>query len=290
MIPAPFDYLIPGSLEHALELLQKHGGDAKLLAGGQSLIPMMKLRLATPAYLVDLNRLQELRYIREEGGWLRLGPLTTEADLETSQLLAERYPILVETSSVIADPLVRNQATVGGNLAHGDPANDHPATMLALGAQVAIQGPAGSRTVAVEDFFRGLFQTALQPDEVLAEIQIPARQPRTGAAYVKLERRVGDFATAGSAAWIRLTDGTIEDARIGLTNVAAQPVRARAAEDALKGQAATKEVLRQAADMAREGLEPRADLRGSSEYRREMARVLTYRALDRALQRARGES
>src|SRR5215467_1529131 len=194
MIPPAFEYLRPTTIPEAIALLQQYGEDAKILSGGQSLIPMMKLRIARPAYLVDINRILGLSYVKEEGGFLKIGGLTREADLEASPLIRSKYPILVDTTRVIADPQVRNLATVAGNLAHGDPANDHPATMLALGAEVVITGPQGSRTVPVSKFFTGLFTTALAPAEVLTEIQIPIPPPSSGGAYVKLERKVGDFA------------------------------------------------------------------------------------------------
>ena len=206
MIPRSFEYSAPGTLNEAVSLLQKLGPDAKILSGGQSLIPMMKLRLASPPHIVDINRIPGLDYIKEEAGALRIGALVRESDLEHSDLVRSRFPILIDTTSVIADPLVRNQATVCGNLAHGDPANDHPATMLALGATVVATGPNGQREIRVEDFFPGLFTTALEPEEILTEIKIPFPPPRSGGAYLKLERKVGDFATAGVAVQITLDD------------------------------------------------------------------------------------
>src|SRR5262245_64241118 len=214
MIPAPFDYHAPKTLAEAVALLAQHRDDAKVLSGGQSLLPLLKLRLGQAAHLVDIGRIPGLEYVREEGGKLKIGGRTRESVLERSDLVRSKYPILADTAAVIADPLVRNQATVGGNLAHGDPANDHPATMLALGAEVVATGPKGERTIPVDGFFTGLFTTALQPSEVLTEIRIPAPPPGSGGAYVKLERKVGDFATAGAAAFLVIKGGVIDRAGI----------------------------------------------------------------------------
>src|SRR5262252_3525725 len=204
MIPPPFEYLRPTTIKEAVAMLQQHGDAAKILSGGQSLIPMMKLRLARPEYLIDINRIPGLEYIKEDGGYLAIGGLTREADLEASDLIRSRFPIIHDTAGFIADPQVRNMATVGGNLAHGDPANDHPATMLALGATVVVAGPKGERTIPIDQFFTGLFETALKHDEILTEIRIPTPPPKSGGAYVKLERKVGDFATAAAAAQVTL--------------------------------------------------------------------------------------
>src|SRR5499433_275752 len=211
MIPRSFEYYSPRTLDEAIALLQKHGPDAKLLSGGQSLIPMMKLRLVSPEYIVDINRIPDLDYISESDGHLRIGALTREHEIESSEIVKTKFPILSDTAKVIADPLVRSQATVCGNLAHGDPANDHPATMLALGATVVATGPKGRREIAIQDFFPGLFTTALEPEEILIEIKIPLPPPRSGGAYLKLERKVGDFATAAVAVELTLGDmGAIE--------------------------------------------------------------------------------
>src|SRR3989454_6445088 len=196
MIPAAFEYHAPTSIGDATQLLARLGDDAKVLSGGQSLIPLMKLRLATPKHVIDINAIPGLAYIREDAGFLRIGALTRESDLEDSEIIRTRYPLLLDTSSVIADPLVRNMATVGGNLAHGDPANDHPAAMLALGAQVVAVGGKGERRIPIASFFTGPFETALEPDEILTEIRVPVPPAGSGGAYVKMERKVGDFATA----------------------------------------------------------------------------------------------
>src|SRR5713101_7395804 len=192
MIPASFEYFAPKTLSEAIELLQKHGADAKILAGGQSLIPLMKLRMASPKLLIDLNGVSGLSYIKESDGFLTIGALTRESELDSSDLIRRKYPIIADTAAVIADPLVRNMATIGGNLAHADPANDHPATMLALGSEVVARGPSGQRRLPIASFFTGPFETALAPGELLVEIRIPAPAPRSGGAYFKLERKVGD--------------------------------------------------------------------------------------------------
>lgn len=287
MIPGAFDYFAPRTLPEAIALLQQHGEDAKILAGGHSLIPLMKLRLATPAYLIDINRIAGLAYIKEEGGYLRIGALTREADLEASELVRTRYPLLADTARVIADPLVRNLATVGGNLAHADPANDHPATMLAYGAELVATGPAGERVIPITDFFVGLFTTALAHDEILTEIRIPAPPPHSGGAYLKLERKVGDYATAGVAVQLTLDGaGACQYVGIGLTAVGDMPIKATRAEDALRGRPLDDASIRAAAQIASEECDPTSDLRGPAEYKRAMVRELTRRALAKARERA----
>lgn len=290
MIPAPFDYHAPASLADAIALLQQHGDEAKVLSGGQSLLPLLKLRLASVSHLVDIGRIPGLEYIREEDGVLRIGGRTRESALERSDLIASKYPILLDTARVIADPLVRNRATVGGNLAHADPANDHPATMIALGAQIVATGASGERTMPAEAFFTGLFSTALRPDEILTEIRVPIPPPRSGGAYVKLERKVGDFATAAAAVQVTLdAAGRIERAGIGLTAAGPTPVKAREAEAFLQGRVPEPPVVAEAARLAAAAASPTADRRGSVEYKREMARVLTARALRKAVERAGGQ-
>jgi carbon-monoxide dehydrogenase medium subunit len=287
MIPATFDYYAPGSLADAVTLLDKFGEGAKVLAGGMSLLPMLKIRLAQVGQLVDIGRIPGLDYIKEEGGVLKIGAATRESALERSDLIRSKYPILLDTALVIADPVVRNRATAGGNLAHGDPANDHPATMLALGATVVARGPKGERTIAIEQFFKGLFTTALAPNEILTEIRIPVPPGRSGGAYVKLERKVGDFATAGAAAQITLgAGGAIEKAGLGLTNAGSTPIKAVEAEKYLVGKKPDPATLAQAGRLAAKAASPTADRRGSVEYKREMARVLTVRALQAAVRRA----
>ncbi len=289
MIPPAFSYLAPKTLPEALSLLRQHGEAAKVLAGGHSLIPMMKLRLATPAYLIDIGGIPGLEYLREADGFLHIGAMTREVALESSDLVRDKYPILYDTARMIADPQVRNLATVGGNLAHGDPGNDHPATMLALGAEVVAEGPDGRRTIPVRDFFVDFYATALTPDEILVEIRIPTPPPGSGGAYLKLERKVGDYATAGVAAQVTLDDdGRCTYAGIGLTNVGYIPIKVTAAEAALVGGLLTDDALEEAARVAAEASQPSDDLRGSAAYKRDMVRVLTVRALRLAAERARG--
>ncbi|HXF40921.1 MAG TPA: xanthine dehydrogenase family protein subunit M [Blastocatellia bacterium] len=289
MIPRSFEYSAPSTLNEAVSLLQKLGPDAKILSGGQSLIPMMKLRLASPPHIVDINRIPGLDYITETSGVLRIGALVRESDLEHSDLIRSRCPILIDTTSVIADPLVRNQATVCGNLAHGDPANDHPATMLALGASVIALGPNGEREIPIASFFPGLFTTALEPDEILTEIRIPIPPPSSGGAYLKLERKVGDYATAGVAVQITLdSSGACSRAGIGLTNVGFTPLKARKAEAFLTGRALDDAAIKQASELAAGESQPVDDVRGSADYKRDLVRVLTARALNLAITRAKG--
>jgi carbon-monoxide dehydrogenase medium subunit len=288
MIPPSFDYHAPRTLPEALALLGQYGDEAKILSGGQSLLPLLKLRFAQPAHLVDIGRIPGLDYIREEGGFLRIGALVRESALENSEVVRARYPILTDTAAVIADPIVRNLATVCGNLAHGDPANDHPATMLAIGAEVVATGPKGARTIPIAQFFTGLFTTALQPAEVLTEIRIPAPPPGSGGAYLKLERKVGDFATAGAAAFLVLKGDVIAGAGVGLTNLGPMPIKAREAEGYLAGKKADEATFAEAGRIAASAAKPGADRRGSVEYKKEMARVLTARALRKAAQRAAG--
>jgi aerobic carbon-monoxide dehydrogenase medium subunit len=290
MIPAPFDYHAPKTLSEAVALLGRYRDEAKVLSGGQSLLPLLKIRLGQAAHLVDIGRIPGLEYIKEEGGYLKIGGRTRESVLERSDLIRSKYPILTDTTAVIADPLVRNMATVGGNLAHGDPANDHPATMLALGALIVATGPKGERTIPAGEFFTGLFTTALALDEILTEIRIPVPPAKSGGAYVKLERKVGDFATAAAAVQITLgRDGTIERAGIALTNAGPTPVKATDAEAYLKGKKPDAAAIAEASRRASQAATPTADRRGSVEYKREMARVLTARALKQAVQRAGGQ-
>jgi aerobic carbon-monoxide dehydrogenase medium subunit len=287
MIPPAFEYLRPKTLPEAVAMLQQHGDDAKILSGGQSLIPMMKLRLARPSHLIDINRVTGLSYVKEEGGFLKIGGLTREAELETSDVVRKKYPLLLDTAKVIADPQVRNMATVGGNLAHGDPANDHPATMMALGVQVVATGAKGERVIAIDDFFVSLFTTALQHDEILTEIRVPVPPPKSGGAYFKLERKVGDFATAAVAVQLTLDGaGAVQKIGIGLTNAGATPIRAKSAEDLLRGKKPDAALIAQAAQLAMDASQPSADLRGPVEYKKGLIKELTKRALNRAIERA----
>ena len=271
MIPSTFDDVAPSSLDDAVTLLREHGGEAKVLSGGQSLIPMLKLRLAAPTVLVDINRIPGLDYVEERDGALRIGALARESALE-------RYPI------------VRNSATICGNVAHGDPGNDHPATMMALDASFVLRGATGTRTVAARDFFVGLFTTVLEPDEIVTEIVVPMAAARTGGAYFKLERKVGDFATAAVAAQVTVDAScSVQRAGIALTNVGPTPIRAEAAEAFLLNKPLDRGTIEQAAALAAAAADPVADRRGSEAYKRDLIRVLATRALALAGRRARGE-
>ncbi len=290
MIPAPFEYSAPSSLKEAIALLKEHGDEAKILAGGHSLIPMMKLRLASPEHLIDINNIPGLSYVKEEGGKLKIGALARETDLELSQAAETRFPIFKDVGKLIADTQVRNLGTVGGNLAHGDAANDQPAVMIALGADIEITGESGPRVVSIDDFFFGFYMTAVQEDEILTAIHVPIPPKGTGNAYHKLERKVGDYATAGVAVQITLnSSGVCTDVGIGLTNVNSTPLRAKRSEDVLKGQKVTDELIDQAATFASEDCNPSPDLRGSEEYKRAMVGVLTKRMLRKAIERAHAD-
>lgn len=289
MIPPSFEYAAPRSIPEALSLLKRSGEDAKILAGGQSLIPLMKLRLGSPGLLVDINRIPGLDYIREAGGRLRMGALTRIADVEASELLKSKYTIIHDASLEIADPTVRNLGTVGGNVSHADPANDLPAVTLALEAEFRAEGPSGGRIIKADDFFVDTFTTALKHDEILTEISLPMATSRTGGAYLKLEKRAGDFAIVGTAVQLTLNGrDECEKLGIGLTAAGATAIRAREAEGALKGKRLTDEgALRDVGNLAASAASPSSDLRGPAEYKKEMIKVLTIRALKRAYQRAR---
>jgi aerobic carbon-monoxide dehydrogenase medium subunit len=278
MLPPPFDYVAPRSLDEVLGLLAEHGDEAKVLAGGQSLIPVLKLRLGEPALLVDINRLDGLGDIAEDGGGLRVGALVRHRDAERSALLRERYPTMAAAAPQVSDPLVRNLGTVCGSLAHADPAGDWGAVMLAMGAELVVRSRGGSRTIAARDFFDGPFTTTLRPDELLVEVRVPTRA-RTGGAYLKLERKVGDFATAAVAVRVTMSDGRIGDAGIGLTAVGPSNLAATRAEAALAGAEPSDEAFREAAELAAEAASPSADTRGSAEYKRNVIRVFAERGL-----------
>ncbi len=288
MIPPAFDYAAPKTLNEAVALLGQNP-EAKILAGGHSLVPMMRYRLATPPLLIDINRIEGLSYIREEDIWLKIGAMTRESEIDESELIRMKYRLLADTAKMIADPVVRNLATIGGNIAHADPANDHPATLLAYGAQVLAVGPKGDRAIPITDFFKGAFETALAHDEVLTEIRIPRHKAGSGGCYLKVERKVGDYATAAVAAQVRLdAKGICEYVGLGLTNVGLTPIKAAAAEAALRGKAPTDDAIRAAAGLAAEAAQPTADLRGSEDYKRSLVKTLTVRALRQAVARAKG--
>jgi len=288
MIPPVFDYHAPTTIDEAIALLQEHGSDAKIMSGGHSLLPMMKLRLAEPEHVIDINGIPGLSYVRQENGVIKIGGLTREAEVEASDLIGSKVPIIHETCALIADPQVRNMGTIGGNLAHGDPGNDHPATMLALGATVVATGPNGNRSIAIEDFFVDFYATALEPDEILTEIQVPIPPAGSGGSYLKLERKVGDYATVGVAAQVTLdANGRCTSAGIGLTNVSYVPLKVTRAEERLVGTSLEEDDVAAAAQMASEDARPSSDLRGSEAYKRAVIKELTKRALGAAAQRAR---
>ena len=288
MIPGEFNYHSPSTLQEAVALLAEHGEDAKILAGGQSLIPAMRFRLAMPETLIDINNIDGLGGIEEQNGHLVIGSMARESDLETSDVVQSRYALLADAAEVIADPVVRNMATVGGNIAHADPANDHPAVMLAYDAEVVAAGPDGSRTIAIDDFFVDLFENSLADNEILTSIRIPAPAAGSGGAYVKMERKVGDYAISAVAVQLTMSGATCTAARIALTNVSPVPMRAKNAEQALVGNALTDDVLEVAGQAAAAECDPSADLRGSVAYKRDITRVLTKRAIRKAAERAGG--
>jgi carbon-monoxide dehydrogenase medium subunit len=288
MLPAAFEYASPGTLDEALALLDQHADDGKVLAGGQSLIPLLKLRLASPAFLIDINRIPDLDVLEERDGALVIGALVRHKTAERSGLLANRYAVLAEAAPQVADPLVRNRGTLAGSLAHADPSGDWGSVMLAVDGEFVLRSRGGSRTVKARDFFNGPFSTVLQPNEILTEIRIPARRGPTGGAYLKLERKVGDFATVGVAIHLQMDDGKVREAGIALTAVGPQNIQATEAEAALKGQTLNDKVIKEAGQLAAKAAEPRADLRGSEAYKRNVVRVFTERGLKRAYEQARG--
>jgi len=286
MIAQQFEYESPSTLAEAISFLQKYGEEAKILSGGHSLIPMMKLRFASPEYLIDINNIPGLSYIKEEGGMVKIGALTRETEIEHSDLLKKYFPIFSDVTKLIADPQVRNRGTIGGNLAHGDAANDHPAAMLALNATVIATGPNGVRSIPIDEFFFGFYQTALQHGDILTEIQIPIPPKGTGNAYHKLERKVGDYATAGCAVQITVDGkGVCTAAGIGLTNVNVTPLRAVKSQQALVGKQITDATIAEAAKFASEDCNPSSDLRGSDEYKRHCVAVLVKRMIHKAQER-----
>ncbi len=288
MIPASFDYLAPTSLQQALNLLQEHGERAKLLAGGHSLIPAMKLRLAQPELLVDLGRIQDLAYIREEGGQVRIGAMTTHYQLESSARLREICPLLPETAAHIGDPQVRNKGTLGGSLAHADPAADWPAAMLALRAEMVAISPSGERVIPADDFFLEVMTTTLAPNEILREVRVPLPSRGTGQAYVKMAQPASGFAVVGIALSLtRDGGGKCTAAGIGVTGLASKAYRPAAAERALVGSACDAESIARAAAHIAEGIEPNGDLYASPDYRKHLAEVYARRAIGRAADRAK---
>jgi carbon-monoxide dehydrogenase medium subunit len=286
VIPRAFEYHAPTTLPEALSLLNRYGEEAKVLAGGHSLLPMMKLRFASPGHLIDLGRIGDLKGIRQAGNEVHIGAMTTESELIRSTLLAEKLPLLVEGARQISDPQVRYKGTIGGDISHGDPGNDHPAMMLALGASFALSGAQGERVVAADGFFLGLYATGLEPGEIMTHIRIPLPPAGTGWCYAKLKRKTGDFAAAAAAVLLRMKAGAVEQASIALTNVGPTPLKARQAEDHLRGRRLDEAAIEQAAQLAMSVCEPAADQRGDAEYKTAMAGEMTRRALRTAAARA----
>ena len=283
MYPMPFDYEVAESVDHAIDLLGEHGDESKLIAGGHSLIPLMRLRLAAPTVLIDLDRLEDLRYVREEEDHLAIGALTRHRQVLNNPLVQEHCGILSFTAGLLGDPSVQHRGTIGGALAHGDPSGDLPNVVATLGAELDIKGPDGERTVRAADFFQDYFVTDLDEQEVVTEVRVPKLGPNTGWSYKKFSRRSQDWAIVGVAAVVEKSNGSIDSARVGLTSMGPTPVRAGAVEEALAG--ASPDGVAEATDAADDGTEPASDDAASAEFRRHLARVWTQRAVEEALSR-----
>ncbi|HIE20512.1 MAG TPA: xanthine dehydrogenase family protein subunit M [Rhodospirillales bacterium] len=289
MIPGNFEYHRPATVDEVVALLSEHGDEGRVVAGGHSLIPMMKLRLAAPSHLIDLQELDALKGVSEDGGVIVIGAMVTQAEVLDSGLLADKCPILAETSELIADPQVRNCGTMGGNVANGDPGNDMPAVMMALNASYMLTGPSGERSVAAREFYEAAYFTARKDDELLTSIRIPAPAAGHGYAYAKLKRKVGDYATAAAAVILTMDGDSCASAAIALTNVGQTPLYAEAASQGLEGSTVDSAAIAAAETAAKGIAEPVADMRGSVEYRTEMAGVMTAHAIEAALTRAQGK-
>jgi len=287
MIPSGFEYHRATSIDDAIAKLSENE-DAKLLAGGHSLLPMMKLRFAEPPCLIDINGIEELKGICMDGDTITIGAMTTENELINSEILQQHCSLLVDAAELVADPQVRNRGTIGGDVAHGDPGNDHPAVMLALDATIVVRGPNGQREIAANGFFLGTYWTALEEHDILIALKIPAQKPGIGYGYNKLKRKTGDYAVAGSPVVVEMDGDIIRDIRIGLTNVAACAIRAEAAEDILRGQTLSDDLLKQAENAIIEVCDPAVDLRGDEEYKSHMAAVMARRSIIQAVENARG--
>jgi carbon-monoxide dehydrogenase medium subunit len=284
VIPAAFDYELAESVEHAVQLLGQHGEDAKLLAGGHSLLPLMRLRLARPSVLIDIDRLSDLAYIRDEGDHIEIGATTRIHDVARDSTLREHNPLVAHAAGLVGDPQVRHRATFGGSIAHGDPASDPPTVLLTLDADIVVRGPDGERTVPASGFFKSVFETDLGPQEVLTSVRVP-KLGGAGWSYQKFHRRALDWAIVGVAAVVDRSDGSIGSARIGLTNMGMTPLRATAVEQALAGGGTDRDALATAAENAPEGTSPPSDTNASAEYRRELSKILVRRAVEEALAR-----
>ena len=283
MIPMAFDYEVAESVDHAIELLGQHGDESKIIAGGHSLIPLMRLRLAAPTVLIDVGRLDDLSYVRDDGDHLAIGALTRHRQVHFNELVNEHCGILGYTAGLLGDPSVQHRGTIGGALAHGDPAGDMPSVISALEGEIVVKGPDGERTIPALDFFQDYLMTALEDQEVVTEVRVPKLGPNTGWAYKKFSRRSQDWAIVGVAAVVDKSNGSINSARIGLTSMGSTPIRARAVEEALSG--ASPDDVAGSADAADEGTEPGSDDAASAEFRRHLARVWTRRAVEEALSR-----
>jgi carbon-monoxide dehydrogenase medium subunit len=291
MIPAPFEYVTPKTLEEALRLMDRHGDEAKIIAGGHSLLPLIKLRLAQPRYVIDIGRLRGMSYIREEDGRIAIGALTTHADVARSSLLRSKCPLLCETAATIGDAQVRNRGTIGGSLAHADPAADYPAAVLALDVEITAASAAGTRTIPVTEFFVDMLTTALRPGEILSQVRVAPQAARSGAAYEKMHQPASGFAIVGAAARLKLAPGEkIEEAAVGITGLGPMAYRASAVERALVGKKASDKLFSDASRLASQGIDPLSDLHASADYRREMAAVYVGRALRKAWARAQGKA
>lgn len=286
MIPAPFDYIAPNTLDEAIRALAAHGEEAKLLAGGHSLLPLMKLRLAGPRVVIDIGKIRGLSEIKEERGKITIGALTTHYQIESSALLGEKCPLLTQTARAIGDVQVRNRGTVGGSLAHADPAADLPAAILALGGEMRLTGPEGERWVPAEEFFLGLMTTVLKPTEVLTEIRVPIAAGRYGATYLKAPQKASGFAIVGVAAWIQVNNGVCEGIGVGMTGLTSKPFRAQEVEKRLKGKKLEPALVERAAAEVTRGVDPLEDIHASAEFRAHLARVHTARAVLEAAKNA----
>jgi carbon-monoxide dehydrogenase medium subunit len=282
MYPAQFDYHTPGTVKEALDLLGKYKDDAKLLAGGHSLLPAMKFRLARPAHVVDLRKVPGLSGIKEEGGMLVIGAMTTHWAVESSPLVKAKCPVLAQTAAQIGDPMVRNMGTIGGSLTHADPAADYPATIIALNAEMVVEGPKGKRTIKVDDFFKSLMTTAVGPDEILTEVRVPVCGANVGCAYMKFPHPASRFAVVGVAAALTLDGGKVSKASIGITGAGTKAVRAKGVEAALLGKALDAATIQAAAEKAPDGVDVQPDLQGSVEYKTHLLKVFAKRAIEAA--------
>ncbi|MBX6394747.1 MAG: xanthine dehydrogenase family protein subunit M [Alicyclobacillaceae bacterium] len=290
MFPNAFKYEAPESVDEAIRLMTEYGYDSKLLAGGQSLLPMMKLRIAAPAVLIDMNGIDDLKGWRQVDGKLQIGAMTRHAELEHAKELRDRFPLLSRTARWIADPLIRNRGTIGGSLAHADPASDWGTAMIALGAEVEVRGPEGSRLIPIDEFFVDTFATSLEENELVVAVHVPAPTGPVGARYMKLERKAGDFAIAGLAVQVELgNDGLVSKAGIGICACGPIPLRASKAEAALIGQPLTEDTIQAASRLVPEDSEPTDDLRGSADYKRDLLRVFAARALREIAQELHGK-